>query len=174
MWTSVFSLIPHFALRRRRRWQWYRTATVWMIAIAFLLGNLGINVTVNAVGQGITSSLSTNCCCGTSRIKCSCCCRAIAAKPVQAVKRACCSSRSVAQESNPAPRKSGAHSARVGCSCNLTPQIEFAFSSQPKVIPERAAFVPLERWENFLTAVDLVIPRPADGPETPPPRMSVG
>lgn len=173
MWTLVSSLISRLVVRLRRRRQWYRTATVWIIAIAFLLGNLGFNVTLKGVGQE-TVSLTASCCCGTASIKCSCCCRAIAAKPAQAVKRACCSSRSAAQESSPAARKSEATGPRLGCSCNLTPQIEFAFSSQPKVVPERAAYVSLEGWENLPTPADLVIPRPADGPETPPPRMSVG
>src|SRR4051812_48762282 len=150
---------------------WCRSAVSWLTIAAFVLGNVGFTVSVQANSSGQDHQAGGSCGCCQRGTKCACgCCPLPKARPAKA---SCCAKKNSRHPvSQPAQQTS--HGPSLACPCSGTPYVDFAVSVQPKVIGPALQFVDGDHWQFVIVIRQPNLSTAQDGPETPPPRGLLG
>lgn len=150
---------------------WLRCMTVWVTIFSFFFGSLGYAIPVRAVTAGDSTESVGSCCCGPKGGKCGCGCRP---KPkAKSAQGSCCTKKSP-DRSATQPTESVNNGPSLACPCSGTPHAEVAVSVQPKVVPPRVQYREVDCWAALVFSPRVVTSEAADGPDTPPPRVSLG
>lgn len=151
---------------------WSRCVTVWVTILSFCFGSLGYAVPLRVVTAADSNESGGACCCGPKGGKCGCGCRP---KPAaKSARGSCCTKKTSPDRSAKQPAESVNTGPSLMCPCSGTPHSEIAMSVQPKVVPPRVQYHEIECWAFLPFSPWVVTPEAADGPDTPPPRVSLG